>query len=480
MKKIIEIIKKKWLRDTVLTILLITIVVVAYLGLNIWVQSLNINPFDFTQEKRYTLSEESKEQVKNVEEKVHIYFFGFAENDTAVSLAKQYRNVNENITAEVVNITERPDLAQTYGITDESSVGIVVQSTQRYKVLSSSDLYTYDYTTYETVDITEQKLTNAIVDTTIAKKPKIYFLTGHEEYAVDAELASLAVYIQNEVNEVATLNLLTTTFPEDCDTLVIANPTKDFLDNEVEAITQYIQNGGNILWMSNPNVDELALPNVQKILDLYGVQVQKGVIVETDANHMGVSNPYLILPQVAQHDITKDVYNGTGVALPSAGKLKIADAETLENLNVTITPFITNTETSFYREDFTVSTNSKTASDEEGEFTLAAEATKNIEGDKTSKLVIFANAIFASNTKITIQNQYTYAISLANNKDIALNAIAYLTDRGDTIRIRKDTGYVTYTATQSQDNIIRAIIFGFPVVIIIIGIVIWQVRRRKK
>ncbi len=30
--------------------------------------------------------------------------------------------------------------------------------------------YTYDTTTYETIDISEQKLTNAIIDTTIAKK----------------------------------------------------------------------------------------------------------------------------------------------------------------------------------------------------------------------------------------------------------------------------------------------------------------------
>ena len=61
-----------------------------------------------------------------------------------------------------------------------------------------------------------------------------------------------------------------------------------------------------------------------------------------------------------------------------------------------------------------------------------------------------------------------------------LNSIAYLTDRGDTIRIRKDTGYVTYTATQMQDNIVRLIIFAVPIMIIIAGIVIWQIRRRKK
>ena len=477
MKKIIEVIKKKWLRKTILTVCLVAILLAIYLGLNIWVQSLNINPFDFTQEQRYTLSDESKEQVKNVEEDVIIYFFGYTEESTAFSLAKQYNNVNSHITGEVVNITERPDLAQTYGITSEDSIGIVVQSEQRYKVLSSSELYTYDYTTYETIDMTEQKLTNAILDTTIADKPKVYFLTGHNEYSIDYELYTLAAYIQNDVNDIETLNLLTTAFPEDCDTLVIASPTSDFQQIEVDAITNYIQNGGNILWMSDILVNDVEMPNVQKILDLYGVSIGKGVLLETDSSKMLVNRPDFIIPTVISHEITQDVYDGTGVVLPKAGKIILSDTEELEELKVDITPIIQSTETSFYREDFNVST---TSSDQEGVVTIALEAEKEVGEDTTSKLILFANNLFVTNEIIPVQNYNVYPVQLANNKDIVLNSIAYLTDRGDTIRIRKDTGYVTYTATQQQDNIIRAIIFGVPVLIIIIGVVIWQVRRRKK
>ena len=39
---------------------------------------------------------------------------------------------------------------------------------------------------------------------------------------------------------------------------------------------------------------------------------------------------------------------------------------------------------------------------------------------------------------------------------------------------------VTYTATDKQDTIIKCIIFAVPVLIIIAGIIVWQVRRRKK
>ena len=58
--------------------------------------------------------------------------------------------------------------------------------------------------------------------------------------------------------------------------------------------------------------------------------------------------------------------------------------------------------------------------------------------------------------------------------------IAYLSDREEDITARKSTGTVTYTATEQQDTVVRVIIFAVPVVIILIGLIVWQKRRRKK
>lgn len=406
-------------------------------------------------------------------------FFGFTDSSNAYKLAKQYTNSNEKITAEIVSVTERPDLALTYGVESDTAVGIVVQAEKRYKVLSTNDLYTYDTTTYETIDITEQKLTNAILDTTISKKPKIYFLTGHDEYTLSNDLETISVYIENEVNDVKELNLLTTEFPEDCNTLVIVGPIKDFETFETDAIINYINNGGNILWLGDPSTQETNTPNIQKILDLYGINISKGALIETDSKKMVVNNPYITIPEVEYHEITKDIYSSKGVVFPTSGVLNIKSEEELENLDVSIKTFINSTDTAFYREDFSVNSVKKNENDIEGEFAIAAEAIKKV-GDNESKLVIYANAVFATDTQIQIQNSYMYAVGLYNNKDLVLNSIAYLTNREDTIRIRKDTGTVTYTATQMQDNIIKTIIFIFPIIIIIVGIVVWQIRRRKK
>ena len=101
------------------------------------------------------------------------------------------------------------------------------------------------------------------------------------------------------------------------------------------------------------------------------------------------------------------------------------------------------------------------------------------EGKITSSLVIYGENYFISDYQLSQNSQYG-AIQLAYNKDLVLNSIAYLTDREEDITARKDTGTVTYTATEQQDTIIRAIIFTVPALIIIVGIIVWQVRRRKK
>ena len=61
-----------------------------------------------------------------------------------------------------------------------------------------------------------------------------------------------------------------------------------------------------------------------------------------------------------------------------------------------------------------------------------------------------------------------------------LNSVAYSEEKEDQIRIRKNYESVTYTPTEFQNNVVLAIIFIIPLVIVIAGIIIWQVRRRKK
>ena len=478
MEKIINFIKQKWIKDTFLTTILVVILIGIFIFINIFVNKLDINPLDFTKEKLYTLSDESKEQVKNINQDVHIYFFGYDENNSCITLAKQYHDANEKIFVEAIDIEKRPDLAQKYGIDSNTSVGIIVESPERYKVLTSSDFVTYDTTTFETVDITEQKLTNAIIDATIAKKPHIYFLTGHEEAEITNELTTINVYIQNEINEVSSLDLLQEDIPEDCDTLVIASPTKDFAELETNKILDFINKGGNILWLSDPSIIDVDLPNINKILKEFGFNFSKGMVAEQDSGKIILQNPFLILPDVSYHEITKDLYTATGVVFAGAGKINFQDDEKLNELGLEVNTLLTSSEQSVYIEDY--SAQSISASNGEiGSFTLGAEIIKKIDDNINSKMIVYSNCNFMTDTTAS-ESSGLKLVNLYNNKDLILNSLAFLTDRGDSIRIRKDSGMVVYTATQKQDNIVKIIIFIVPIIIIILGIIIWQKRRRKK
>ena len=108
---------------------------------------------------------------------------------------------------------------------------------------------------------------------------------------------------------------------------------------------------------------------------------------------------------------------------------------------------------------------------------IGALVTRKIDEEKNSKMIVYSNCVFATNQPVA---NIGYANRLLNNEDVIINSVAYLTNRTDTITARKSNDSVTYTVTATQHNIIVAVIFGLPIIIIIIGIIVWQIRRRKK
>lgn len=478
MKRFFDIIKKKWIVDTTRVVILVALLVVVYLAINILADRLNLPTLDFTEEKLYSVSDESKEKVKDIDKEVTIYFFGADENTAIIDFAKQYTQANPKITVEVVNSTERPDLLQKYEVQDGESA-IVVQGPEKSKKISIYELSSYDYTTGQTTDLTEEKVTNAIIETTSETNPKAYFLTGNGEMVDKMQLAKQ--YLKNDIIDVDDLDLLTSDFPADCDVLIIATPTQDFTEVETNKIINYINNGGNILWFSNAVTTDL--PNVQKVLDLYGVSVGNGVIRETSSDRMLPGAPGFILPSLATNKVTEDISDGY-VILFNATRLDFKSDEELENLGVKANPIIQSSENSYYRTDQTITSMAAQDGEETGSFAIGEEMVKTV-GDKQSKLVIFGDNLFVSDSQINMTTGATTtqsynAINFRNNSEILLNAVSYLADRDPAVTIRKNTENVTYTATQKQDLIIRSVIFLLPIAIIVFGIIVWQVRRRKR
>ena len=72
------------------------------------------------------------------------------------------------------------------------------------------------------------------------------------------------------------------------------------------------------------------------------------------------------------------------------------------------------------------------------------------------------------------------SIQAGNNQDIIANSVAYLNKKANTITIRQNYDSVTYVVSASQDKLIQRAVIMAPFTIIVIGIVVWRIRKRRK
>ena len=478
MSKIIEIIKKKWLRETFLTILLIAIIFAIYFLINFVNEKLNLQDIDMTADKIYSISEATETKLKDLSKPVTIELINLGDYRYISDFADKYSNLNSNIVVEKVDdLSTRLDLVNKYNMELTDSL-IRISSGERETILSVYDLFTYDYTTYEQIDLTEEKITNAIIEVTIENKPKIYFLEGHNQYG-----SSYFQVLKQDLESEALNILVKGNVPEDCKCLIITTLKEDLTEIERDKIIEYSNKGGKILLLADANVLNVNLTNFNQILDLYGFRISDGLLIEQDTSKMIYGAPEFIISEIEPYSaITGNSKMNLSVCVIDSAKINFKDEETLNSINVTYSPLARTSKSAFIRNNLYIQTFNKTEQDEDApEAIVGALVTRNLENNNKAEMIVFSSSTFATNQQINITNDYAvYANRLCNNDDVVKNSVSYLTQRTDTITIRKDAESTTYNVTENEHGIIVAIIFIIPVVIIIIGIVVWQIRRRKK
>lgn len=482
MKKFFEIIKNKWLIKGTTTLLLIAIIIACYIGLTILADKIEVGDLDFTEKKLYSLSDETKTKIKDLDEEVTIELINLGDYDYIKEYARKYKIISDKIKIEEVDdLSSRTDLKTQYQLNDTDSL-IVVKTGEKEKTLTLYDLYTTDYTTYQQIDTTEEALTNAIVEITIDEKPQIYIYSGKTYYNPQQVLSTVTTQLANEANEIKYLDILSTgNVPEDCDCLVITTLSEDMSEMERDKILEYIQRGGRILFLTSQNILEVDTPNLDAILGQYGISIEYGAIFEQDTTKMLQNAPEFAIVDV-NASFLNDIGMNLKMCLVDAGSIKLAEEDKQEELGVEYEILASTGETSFVRTNFETNSYTRTDSDsEEGSFTVGTRVTKKISDDISSEIIIYSNELCASNLQIPVSNQYyMYAVDLYNNEDIILNSISHLTERTDTITIRKTNETENYTVSEQEDTIIKIIIFTIPAIIIVIGLVVWQIRRRRK
>ena len=82
----IQLFKKKWLIKGTTTFLLIAILIAIFVLINFGMKKWDPTPIDCTKSQDYSLTEESKNRIKDIGKDVNIYFVGFEENNKQYEL----------------------------------------------------------------------------------------------------------------------------------------------------------------------------------------------------------------------------------------------------------------------------------------------------------------------------------------------------------------------------------------------------------
>lgn len=488
-EKISLTLKRKWLVNGAKTFLIIAILVVAYIALNLTVANMELPEIDVTANKIYTLSDASKKAIEKIDQDITIYAYGFEEDSSLIKFLKQYNKANEKIKYEILTTETNMQMITENDLQDGYLV-LIIQSGDSKKVIDASqDFSSYDYTTYQTIDTTEQTITNSILALSEENKPKVYFLAGHNEYTTN-ETVVLRSFLSNEAFEEGDLNLTTqNVVPEDCDILAILSPSADLLDGEVQPIKDYINKGGKIYFSMDVISETTTLPNFQSILDEFGVSVQNGYILEYDESKSNSKYPYIFMPEISStSSITSDIYTDSFMWLAYSAKLNYKSDEELTNMNITKETLLSSSESAIFVSDLSADMATAAETAVPGKTDIASLMTKTIsktneageEEEVEAKLIISASGSFASDYVVS-ELTSNYPISyLGSNKDFIINAFSYLGEKENIISIRKDMANSTYMPTEKQNAIVMTIIVTVPIIIIMIGITIAAYRKRRK
>ena len=149
----------------------------------------------------------------------------------------------------------------------------------------------------------EGQLTSAINYVISENMPVLYTLEGHDEAAMSETMKET---IQKANIDIQSLNLLTEeSVPEDTGCLFIFAPAKDLSEEEADKVLSYLENGGKAFIVSDYTNEDMS--NFNRILENYGVRPENGIVFEGSSNHFVSQNPYYLLPNIENNEITAEL-----------------------------------------------------------------------------------------------------------------------------------------------------------------------------
>ena len=337
--------KRKNIKRNEILSLVITLIIIVLVNI---IGSFVYTRFDLTSEKRYTLSNTSKDILRNLDD--YVYFRVYLEGEFPAGFKKlrketkemldEFRAYSKFIDYEFINPSESNDAAErqeTYKILWQSGLNYYTETVQTntgvqqimiwpgiimsYRenemgidLLSGESGQSQETVLNNSAQDLEYKLISAIKDISTTHRKTIAFVDGHGELS-DNEVYDIASTLSKKYNiKRATLNEQVTAltkrdFDRDSnivikpsfDAIILAKPTQPFSEKDKFILDQYIMYGGKVMWLLDAvSADMDSLQNAESAMGLalnlnlddqlfkYGVKLNRNLLLAYPCAQIGL------------------------------------------------------------------------------------------------------------------------------------------------------------------------------------------------
>ena len=451
----------------VLTCIVLALLVVVNLLANALPASLT--KLDISASKLYSITSNTKAVVNASAPGVTIYSVvqSGQEDDVIDNLLAKYDSLSDHIDVVKKNPDVYPAFAKQYTDETVSNNSLIVVSGEKYRYVPYSDIYVsqgsaYSYS-YTTSFDGEGAITSAIDYVVSTELPIVYTLEGHGEADLPETFAD---QLEKENIETKSLSLLTVDeIPEDAAALMIYAPASDLSAEEAKMLSEYVKSGGKLLALAGPVADG-ELTNLYGILSDYGVTAAQGIVSEGDREHYAFQAPYVLLPDLADSDITAPLAEKKYMAIiPIAAGLQLSsDSEAVSLLNTTDSAY---SKLAGYKQ----TSYEKEEGDIDGPFSLGVD----IQDHSSGRILFFSSSYLLD----AMYNAY----SSGANDDLVMNALSALMGDRQAMSIRsKSLNYNYLTISESAASLIKLVMIGLvPLCYLAMGVAtVWDRRRMQK
>ena len=429
----------------------LSIVLVGALG---FFAARNSVRFDWTESGVHSLSDQTVKVLDGLDRDVEVTALYPRINQLQVKpVLERYGYASERFHYTLADPNERPDLIQELGIEPERlKQGLL-------HIAIGGEQTTVD-------EVSEEKITNAIVKITRTGEKKVYFLVGHGERDTgngEADgFARAAESLTNENYSVEPLLLATVgDVPEDADAVVVGGPTRPILPQEEAALERYLMGGGSLLVMVDPNANT----NLYGPLSRWGVDLGADVIVDYLQGLFGRATTPLAQEYPA-HPINSGLREPVmfHVARSVRARPEARDA---------FAEIIRTGEESWGERNLNEGRAQRDEDDLAGPVPVAVAGNVAPAGDgagEGGRLVVFGDSDFATNQ----------LIDAYRNRDFFVNTVNWLLGDVEAISIRPGAARASrFNPSQEQFSTIRYLsLFVLPELIAVLGVGAWWWRRR--